>query len=195
MRSGSLLAAVHRPEDFPDGNALPVVAFGGRSNVGKSSLLNRLLGARAARVSRTPGRTQGIYFYRTGRRWMAADLPGYGYARAPKTDRAAWGSLLQEFFERRVPDLTAILADPTIPFSDLDRDFRDYLRDLQLSSICVATKADRLTQAERLHAKRMLKAELGSVCFVSSRTGEGIEELKREIDKRIHNAQTSQKSE
>ena len=160
---------------------MPVVAFAGRSNVGKSSLLNRLLGAPVARVSKTPGRTQGIYLYDSEAGWAAADLPGYGFAKASRTDREAWAQLASGFFENRPPALTAALIDPRIGPSDLDLDFQRYLRDLGLPSVTIATKADRMKAVERARAGRALKERVGEILWVSSRTGEGIEELGKTI--------------
>lgn len=183
-RIDPLLAAVHRPEDLPR-RGVPIVAFAGRSNVGKSSLLNRLLGVAAARTSRTPGRTQGIYLYDSDKGWIAADLPGFGFARRSKTARESWAVLAAAFFEGEGPHLTAQLIDPRIPTSEFDLEFRDYLRGLSLPSICVATKADRMKRTERAEASRRLEREFGPVHFVSSRTGEGVEQLKRKISQAL----------
>ena len=175
-----LLAASHRPEDLPR-YGLPVVAFSGRSNVGKSSLLNKLLGGEAARTSSQPGRTRGVYFYDSRQGWIAADLPGFGFARASRAERDSWAALAAAFFETGVPHLTAQLIDPRIPPSESDLEFRDYLRDLGLPFLCVATKADRMKRTERARASGRLEKEFGPVSYVSSKTGEGIESLKRKI--------------
>ena len=179
-RAGTLLAAVHRPEDWPKRTA-PSVAFGGRSNVGKSSLLNRLLGAPAARTSKTPGRTQGIYLYDSGEGWLAADLPGFGFAKVSRESRERWNALAGTFFQERPPRLTVQLIDPRIPTSDYDLDFRNYLHGLRLASVAVATKADRLSQSERSRASRRLENDFGPLLFVSAKTGEGIESLRQQI--------------
>ena len=178
--AGALLAAVHRPEDWP-GRLPPAIAFGGRSNVGKSTLLNRLVGAPAARTSKTPGRTQGIYLYDSGEGWAAADLPGFGFARASRQARTAWGALAGTFFSERPPRLTVQLIDPKIPISDYDLEFRDYLHRLRIASIVVATKADRLSQSDRSRSRKQMEGQFGPLLFVSARTGEGIEILKHQI--------------
>jgi GTP-binding protein len=182
MKNRKFLAAAHRAEDLP-GSGLPVVAFGGRSNVGKSSLLNVLSASQVARVSRTPGRTRGIYFYDSGQGWIAADLPGYGFARASREEREQWRRLAEAFFEGSGPSLTVQLIDPRIPVSDFDLEFRDYLRDLGLPNIFVATKADRMSRSERSRAARRLEPEFGTIRFVSARTGEGIEDLKQRLSR------------
>ena len=176
---------MHRPEDFPR-SAGKVVAFGGRSNVGKSSLLNKLIGESVARVSKTPGRTRAIYLFDSGTGWIAADLPGFGFAAGSRGERDSWRALAASLFEENAPLLTVQLVDPRIPTSDFDLDFRDYLRNLALRSACVATKADRLSQSERSRARARLEKEFGDVLFVSSRTGEGIEALKKRIQKELH---------
>jgi GTP-binding protein len=177
---GALLAAVHRPDDWPKRPG-PAIAFGGRSNVGKSTLLNRLIGVSAARTSKTPGRTQGIYLYESGEGWVAADLPGFGFARASREARDAWGALTGFFFGEHPPHLTVQLVDPKIETSDYDLEFRDYLHRLRIPSIVVATKADRLNQSDRSRSRARMERHFGPLLFVSGRTGEGIEILKQQI--------------
>lgn len=189
MKKERLLAAVHGPGDFPP-LVRNLVAFGGRSNVGKSSLLNALLKAPVARTSKAPGRTRAIYLFDSNAGWVAADLPGFGFAAASRGERASWKTLASALFEEQSPLLTVQLIDPRIPTSDFDLDFRDYLRDLALLSTCVATKADRLNQSERSHARARLEKEFGDVLFVSSRTGEGIEVLRKRIQKELPDGET-----
>ncbi len=161
------------------------MAFAGRSNVGKSSLLNRLIGSPAARTSKTPGGTRAVTYYDSGRGWIAADLPGFGYARVSRTERDSWRDLAAAFFEGTRPLLTAQLIDPKIATSEFDLEFRNYLRDLHLPFLCVATKADRMKRIERARASRRLEKEFGPHLFVSSRTGEGIENLKNRIEQML----------
>jgi GTP-binding protein len=158
LERGTLLAAVHRPQDWPK-RVPPSIAFGGRSNVGKSTLLNRLIGARAARTSKTPGRTQGIYLYDSGEGWVAADLPGFGFAKASRDARSAWSELAGAFFREHPPRLTVQLID----------------------SVVVATKADRLSQSDRSRSRKQIERDFGPLLFVSTKTGEGIEILKKRI--------------
>jgi GTP-binding protein len=181
---GALIAAVHRPQDLRKGGS-PAVAFVGRSNVGKSSLLNRLLGTRAARSSKQPGKTRGIYFYETNEGHQLADLPGTGFARVSREERGGWAELGERFFREGGAVLAVHLIDPRVPDSPVDRETRDGLASLGVPTLVVATKWDRLSAARRAEAQRRLSAIHGEVIPVSAKTGEGIESLRREIRRRL----------
>ncbi len=181
---GALIAAVHRPQDLPEGRR-PAVAFVGRSNVGKSSLLNRLLGIRAARASKKPGKTRGIYFYETNEGHLVADLPGTGYARVSREERGGWAELGEQFFREGGAVLAVHLIDPRVPDSPVDKETRDGLAGLGVPTVVVATKWDRLSAAQRAEAQRRLSAIHGEVIPVSAKTGQGIETLRREIRRRL----------
>lgn len=144
---------------------LPEVAFAGRSNVGKSSLINTLLRRKKmARVSNTPGRTQEINFFRVNDQFMLVDLPGYGYARVSKTARASWKPLIEGYL-RTSPQLRGIVQlldarhDPTKD----DLAMLDFLADVGVPAILVATKIDKLA-ARELPARM---AELAKVAGVA----------------------------
>ena len=162
---------------------LPEVALVGRSNVGKSSLLNRLLRRRAlARVSRTPGRTREINFFRVNDAFVLADLPGYGYARIAKERRAAWKPLAETYL-RASPTLRGIVQlldarhDPTAD----DRAMLDYLAELERPTLIVVTKIDKLPRAARITRLETLGEQLSldpeQVIPFSAVTGEGRDEL------------------
>lgn len=182
--------AAHEPGQFiRDG--LPQVVFVGRSNVGKSSLLNRLLGRRdLARTSSRPGRTRAVHYYRVNRRFYFVDLPGYGYARVAQRDRAMWAELIDGYLRSAPRALQAVLvADAKIGGSDLDREALDYLEGLGVPALVAATKVDRLSRSQRERALAVLAERLGggrrrTIVPVSARTGEGIPVLWREM--RIH---------
>lgn len=161
------------------------MAFVGRSNVGKSSLLNRLLGKTAARVSKTPGKTRGIYFYETAEGHRFADLPGAGFARVSQQERRLWAELAEALFRSGQVRLAVLLSDSRVPDAPADRTMRRYLEELGVPTLAVATKWDKLGARERAAARRRLEAAHGGVLPVSARTGEGIEELRREIRRRV----------
>jgi GTP-binding protein len=181
---GALVAAVHRSEDFPSGE-VPVVAVVGRSNVGKSSLLNRLLGSQAARVGKTPGKTRGIYFYEGRDGHHFADLPGAGFARRSREERENWARLADELFGSGRVSLALRLIDSRVADATADREIRDYLENVGVPSVAVATKWDRVGSAERVRARRAIEAEHGALWPVSAKTGEGVDELRREIRRAI----------
>jgi GTP-binding protein len=172
-----------RPE-----SVLPEVAFAGRSNVGKSSLLNRLVHRKKfARVSNTPGRTREINFFKVNDAFVFVDLPGYGYARVSKERRAEWRPLIESFL-RRSPQLRGIVQlldvrhDPT----NDDRLMLDFLSEIGVPTIVVLTKIDKLTASERRKRLAELPLRLGldaeQVIAFSAATGEGRDELGAAIE-------------
>ncbi|MEO5341483.1 MAG: ribosome biogenesis GTP-binding protein YihA/YsxC [Magnetococcus sp. MYC-9] len=163
---------------------LAEVAFVGRSNVGKSSLLNRLLNRRSlARVSRTPGRTREVNFFRVGERWWFVDLPGYGYASVGQQQRSVWDQLLGSYFEQR-RNLRAVilLLDPRRGLTDLDQELLGHLDQYGIPALPVATKVDKMKSNERRQALRLLAEVLPKVSpfallpvvSVSSLNGDGL---------------------
>ena len=165
--------------------------FLGRSNVGKSSLINGLLGVKGlARTSSTPGRTQTVNFYRVNRDHFFIDLPGYGYARAPKSVREAWGPMVEGFLGRRndAIALAIVLVDSRHEPSELDRTMLTWLVDRDIPRIVTGVKADKLSGNDRAKAEASLKRAFptgaGGVApfLVSAVTGLGIKELWRHVD-------------
>jgi GTP-binding protein len=131
----------------PD-SSLPEIAFAGRSNVGKSSLLNTLVRRKSfARVSRTPGRTREINFFRINNAFVLVDLPGYGYARISKEQKAEWRPLIESYL-RRTSQLRGIvlLLDIRREPSDDDRAMLDFLAEMEVPTIVAVTKADKLSK-------------------------------------------------
>lgn len=172
---------------------LPEVAFLGRSNVGKSSLLNVLANAKIARTSRTPGRTQLVNFFEvesSDRHVVLADLPGYGYARAPKHIVRSWGVLSESYLEHRAElALALLLIDIRRDVEDEDRALVDYLKDTVVARggqvRIVGTKTDKLPKAKRKPALHQIAAAFDlprdAVLGTSSERREGIEALWAEI--------------
>lgn len=186
-QSAEFARSAHAVQDFPR-DGLPQVAFVGRSNVGKSSLLNRLLGRKAlARVSRTPGRTRGVNFFLVDRRLYFVDLPGYGYAKAGKDERRRWADLMETYFTAATPRPQVVqLVDGHVGATDLDRQAYEYLASLGLEVVVAATKIDRVRRHRRPQAlagitERLELTDGASPIPVSARSGEGIPELWRAI--------------
>ena len=170
--------------------ALPEVAFLGRSNVGKSSVINSLLSAKIAKTSSTPGRTQSINFFEV--RWpgkpqpevVFADLPGYGYSRVPREISAQWSTFVEPYLkERRCLALCLALVDLNVPPQENDRQLLEFLRAAERPFLMVGTKADKLsgnTLRKALDTFRQALPELRIVPY-SARTGIGRDELWKEI--------------
>lgn len=162
---------------------LPEIAFAGRSNVGKSSLLNTLVRRKAfARVSRTPGRTREINFFRVNSGFVLVDLPGYGYARISKEKKAEWRPLIEAYL-KRTQQLRGIvlLLDIRREPSDDDRAMLDFLAEVEVPTIVALTKTDKLSKtAARERAAeiaRVLALDADQVIPFSAVTGDGRVEL------------------
>jgi len=174
------LRAAGRPADLPPPD-LPEIALAGRSNVGKSSALNALVGRKAlARASKTPGRTQTINFYALGDAGRLVDLPGYGYARVPQALRERWSELVDLYVSSR-ENLIAIvvLVDARHPLMATDRHLIAWLGE-ERTKLVLLTKADKLSRSEQNKVLQTVRAELprAEVRLFSSVTGEGIEECR-----------------
>ena len=180
------LLSATSPDQFPTA-AAPEFAFLGRSNVGKSSLINGLLGEKAAKVSASPGRTRAINFFAlldspSARqpRLLFADLPGYGYAKISKSISAEWPKFINPYLEERSNlELCICLVDSNIPVQPSDQQLIDSLKGMERKFLVVGTKADRLSGNERSKAITRLKAGLGlsELLLCSAKTGLGLKEL------------------
>lgn len=167
---------------------LPEIAFAGRSNVGKSSLLNRLIHRKKfARVSNTPGRTREINFFKVNDAFVLVDLPGYGYARISKEKRAEWKPLIESYLRgssqlRGIVQLLDIRHDPT----NDDRQMLDFLSDLEVPTIVVLTKIDKLTATQAARRTEEISSSLGldtsQVIPFSAVTGAGRNDLGEAIE-------------
>jgi GTP-binding protein len=183
-----LLSALSAAQ-FPAAS-VPEIAFLGRSNVGKSSLLNALVGDKAARVSQTPGRTRAINFFalldeKQRQRLVFADLPGYGYAKISKSISAGWPAFIEPYLaERETLGLCVCLVDSNIPPQPSDAQLLEWLRAAGRGFVVAATKIDRLSGNERTRNLAALKKalELDEILPVSAKTGYGIKELWARIE-------------
>lgn len=175
------VAEAHNPTQFP-GDLGPEIALAGRSNVGKSSLLNALCGQQSlARTSKTPGRTRALHFFKTDAHLTLVDFPGYGFAKGPGEDRKAWRTLIEAYLSSRARlKAVAVLVDSRHEPSPDDRGIFDWLNSIGKNALCIATKADKLSGNERAKNLAMLKRELklnhDPIAF-SSVSGLGREEL------------------
>ena len=186
IESAELEVVAGRLDQFP-ASGQPEVAFAGRSNVGKSSLINRLVGRRKlAHTSSTPGRTRTLNFYRLNGTIRFVDLPGYGYAKVTRSVQESWWALVENYLSNRAQLRGVVhLIDARHPPTGLDRELREFLADLGLATALVLTKADKLSHAER-GAARAAAGELGvladDVRFFSATTGEGVGPLWQAIE-------------
>ena len=171
--------------------ALPEIAFLGRSNVGKSSLINSLLLRRGlARTSNTPGRTQCINFFLINDSFYFVDLPGYGYAKVSKAMRADWGKMAEEYLaDRPQLDLCVQLIDSRHPPTPLDQQLNEWLIHNRKPHLAVATKSDKLSNNDLRKSLNAARKALVATTIIpySAQTGRGRDELWTEIKKSLNN--------
>jgi GTP-binding protein len=175
-----------KPAAFPS-DRLPEIAFLGRSNVGKSSLINALTGQKGlAFTSNTPGRTQTINFYRVDGAFYLVDLPGYGYARVPPGHQQEWKKLIEQYLEKRETlKLSCLILDPRRGWMDKDLDLKRWLEYHGRQYLVIATKTDKLNQSEQEHGLRAIRQEGVEPLPFSASTGRGVREIWQAIAKTI----------
>jgi GTP-binding protein len=170
--------------DFPR-EGIPEIVFTGRSNVGKSSLINRLAGnQKLARTSSTPGKTRSINYYLLSRRFFFVDLPGFGYAKAGKSAIQEWKDLIESYFHKQSTIALVIqLVDSRMPPTGIDLQLSEWLDELQLPRIVVATKSDKLSNNRKSQQSRLISKSMGgrSVVMSSAKTGEGSREIWKQV--------------
>ena len=181
--TGRFLKSVARLSESPR-DKLPEIAFLGRSNVGKSSLINSLLGVRLARTSSTPGRTQLINFYLVNQKFYFVDCPGYGFAKVPEEVRQHWHRLMEEYLESRGPlKLNVLLLDSRVAPTPLDEQMLEWLMAYQKPLALVLTKTDKLSGNELRETHKRLQrwTQDSSLIDYSAIKHIGRRELWREI--------------
>lgn len=191
--TAKFVVSAAQPSGFPP-QTLPEIAFAGRSNVGKSSLINTLVGvAKLARTSNTPGRTRLINWFQvdmaSGKPIHLVDLPGYGYAKVSRSMREAWRPLIESYLaDRTVLRALVLLIDARRGAEDDEVDLLAWLAELHIPVIAVVTKADKLAKNKRKPMAFQVKRDLGlrrEPLLVSSQTGDGIADLGRVIAAQI----------
>ena len=181
--NAEFITSAVKAADYPDGE-LPEIALAGRSNVGKSSLLNKTVNRKGlARTSNTPGRTRLINFFRINGCFHLVDLPGYGYAKVSAKERANWGQMIEGYLTGRV-NLRGVcqLIDVRRPPTALDLDVYQWFNMKRIMVKVIATKADKLSRSRLLNSLQTIKSDLGlpngeTVLPFSAVTGQGREEL------------------
>jgi GTP-binding protein len=181
--NATFLRAVGQPADLlPPGP--PEIAFAGRSNVGKSSAINALLGRRRlARISKTPGRTQTINFYEIGEGQRLVDLPGYGYARVSKLLREQWGRLVGAYLrDREGLAAVVVVMDARHPLTPLDLQLLGWLQNSRV--LALLSKADKLSRADQAATFNKISLQFrGEVRLFSSTTLQGVDECRELLGK------------
>jgi len=186
-----LVISAVRPAQYPE-DGLPEFALAGRSNVGKSSFINRMIGRKSmARISSKPGKTQTLNFYKIEEQLFFVDVPGYGYAKVSKTEREAWGKMIEQYITGRgvlkaVVQIIDIRHEPT----DDDCMMYDFLKHYNIPTIVIATKADKIKKGNYAKHIKMVKDVLDMapndpIILFSSEKGMGMEQAWEEIEKRM----------
>jgi GTP-binding protein len=185
ITSAEFLKSSFQEADWPSG-ALPEIAFMGRSNVGKSSLMNSLLAVRGlARTSSTPGRTQSLNFFLINQRFRFVDLPGFGYARVPKAIKSTWGEMVTSYLAKREQLVLSIhIVDSRHEPTKLDLQLHEWLEHSARPQLIVATKSDKLSNNELKESLGRIKRVFSKdrVVAFSAKTGRGGSEVWRAIE-------------
>ena len=184
----SFLKSAALPEQFPPADR-PEIAFAGRSNVGKSSLINRLINSRnIARTSSRPGRTRSINFFSVGKNLHLTDLPGYGYAGVPLNVRQSWKKLVETYLKKRFNlKAVVVIIDIRRKVAEGDLDLLTWLKVFQIKPIIVLTKIDKLSKSQAhkqidLISNQLIKEGLSYPIAFSAKTGQGRHELWEKIN-------------
>ena len=188
--SADFIKSAFKREDYPP-DALPEVAFAGKSNVGKSSLMNTLVNRKGlARTSSTPGRTQCLNFFFINQKLYFVDFPGYGFAKVPVEIKKQWKPMVETYLKsRKNLKLVVVILDCRREPSQDDSDLVEWLRFYEIPALVVLTKIDKISFGQRNQqkflVKKMLKVEDDHIVFFSAVTGEGKDDLWKKIRSRL----------
>lgn len=176
-----LLTSAVKPNQYPDLH-LPEIALAGRSNVGKSSFINKMINRKKlARTSQKPGKTQTLNFYQINEEIIFVDVPGYGYAKVSKAEREAWGEMIETYFLQREQLCAALLiVDIRHNPTEDDQMMYEWLKHHGISVVVIATKADKISRGKRMKQVKQIRRSLAmdesdSLIPFSAETGEGKE--------------------
>ncbi|MGH2318283.1 ribosome biogenesis GTP-binding protein YihA/YsxC [Planococcus sp. SE5232] len=186
-----LVISAVRPDQYPE-DGLPEFALAGRSNVGKSSFINKMIGRKSmARISSKPGKTQTLNFYKIEEKLFYVDVPGYGYAKVSKSEREAWGKMIERYITDREPLRAVIqIVDLRHPPSRDDIAMYDFMKHFEIPCIIIATKADKIPKGKWDKHKKIVRTALDMdksdpLIIFSSETGLGKDEAWKEIESRM----------
>jgi GTP-binding protein len=189
--SAEFVKSAEAPSQYP-GEDWPEIAFVGRSNVGKSSLINCLVQRKKlAHISNTPGRTQLINFFLVNNHYMFVDLPGYGYAKVPEAIKKKWGPMIESYLQiRQSLKLVVMILDIRRDPSGDDLSLIQWLNHYEIPVFYVLTKADKLSKSNRINRQLSIRESLGlppgeKPLLFSAKSGEGAETLRREIQRTL----------
>jgi len=182
IHSAEIVISAVKPEQYPDGT-LPEFALAGRSNVGKSSFINKMIQRRSlARISSKPGKTQTLNFYLLNEEFYFVDVPGYGYAKVSKKEREAWGKMIETYLlNRKQLRAVILIVDLRHPPTNDDVMMYDFLKHYELPCIIIATKADKIPKGKWQKHLKIVRETLqvdknDHLIVFSSETGQGRDE-------------------
>lgn len=183
VHNAKLVISAAWPDQYP-ANDLPEIALSGRSNVGKSSFINKMIQRKGlARTSSQPGKTQTLNFYEINELFRFVDVPGYGYAKVSKKDRAKWAKMINEYLTQRDNlELLLLLMDFRHPPTALDIEMKNYAETLDIPYAIILTKMDKIKKSQHAKHLSVFKKDLqlptiDALFPVSSTSGEGLEEV------------------
>lgn len=186
-----LVISAVRPDQYPE-DGLPEFALAGRSNVGKSSFINKMIGRKSmARISSKPGKTQTLNFYKIEEKLFYVDVPGYGYAKVSKSEREAWGKMIERYITNREPLRAVIqIVDLRHAPSRDDIAMYEFMKHFEIPCIIIATKADKIPKGKWDKHKKIVRTTLDMdkndpLIIFSSETGLGKDQAWLEIESRM----------